>query len=80
MCVVNAQVRSVEASLRLDAVASAGLRISRAKATELAKSGDLRCGLPDDSKLRLTEAGANALRAQGRQPKRSCKESVLWRE
>ncbi len=45
--VVDAQVRSVEASLRLDAVASAGLRISRAKASDLAKNGDLRCGLPE---------------------------------
>ena len=37
------QMRSVEASLRLDAVASAGLRVSRAKAADLAKRGDLRC-------------------------------------
>ena len=44
---VDAQVRSVEASLRLDAVASAGLRISRAKASDLAKNGDLRCGPPE---------------------------------
>ncbi len=34
----------MEASLRLDAVASAGLRVSRAKAADLAKRGDLRCG------------------------------------
>ncbi len=36
-------VRSVEASLRLDAVASAGFRISRAKAADLIKAGDVRC-------------------------------------
>lgn len=36
------QVRSVEASLRLDAVASAGFRISRAKAADLIKAGDVR--------------------------------------
>ncbi len=36
-------VRSVEASLRLDAVASAGFRISRAKAADLIKQGDVRC-------------------------------------
>ncbi|KAK9842298.1 hypothetical protein WJX81_005131 [Elliptochloris bilobata] len=36
------EMRSVEASLRLDAVASAGLRVSRAKAADLAKRGDLR--------------------------------------
>ena len=42
----HAQMRSVEASLRLDAVASAGLRVSRAKAADLAKRGDLRCGCP----------------------------------
>ncbi|KAK9903953.1 hypothetical protein WJX75_001198 [Coccomyxa subellipsoidea] len=35
-------VRSVEASLRLDAVASAGFRISRAKAADLIKQGDVR--------------------------------------
>ncbi|CAL8470758.1 g10300 [Coccomyxa elongata] len=35
-------VRSVEASLRLDAVASAGFRISRAKAADLIKAGDVR--------------------------------------
>jgi RNA-binding protein YlmH len=38
------QVRSVEASLRLDAVASAGFRISRAKVADLIKAGDVRWG------------------------------------
>ena len=42
----HVQMRSVEASLRLDAVASAGLRVSRAKAADLAKRGDLRCAAP----------------------------------
>ena len=36
------QVRTVEASLRLDAVASAGFRISRGKAADLIKHGDVR--------------------------------------
>ena len=36
------EVRSVEASLRLDAVASAGFRMSRAKAADLVKAGDIR--------------------------------------
>lgn len=36
------QVRSVEASLRLDAIASAGFRMSRAKAADLIKAGDVR--------------------------------------
>ena len=37
---------SSEASLRLDAVASAGFRISRAKMTDLIRSGDVRCSFP----------------------------------
>ena len=36
-------LRSVEASLRLDAVASAGFRMSRAKAADAVKAGDIRC-------------------------------------
>jgi RNA-binding protein YlmH len=36
------QVRTVEASLRLDAVASAGFRISRGKAADLIKHGNVR--------------------------------------
>ena len=36
------QMRTVEASLRLDAVASAGFRISRGKAADLIKHGDVR--------------------------------------
>jgi RNA-binding protein YlmH len=36
------QVRTVEASLRLDAIASAGFRISRGKAADLIKHGDVR--------------------------------------
>ncbi len=36
------QVRTVEASLRLDAIASAGFRVSRAKASDLVKHGDVR--------------------------------------
>lgn len=39
----------MEASLRLDAVASAGLRVSRAKAADLAKRGDLRCAAQHDA-------------------------------
>lgn len=35
-------LRSVEASLRLDAVASAGFRISRSKMLTLIKAGDVR--------------------------------------
>ena len=36
------QMRTVEASLRLDAVTSAGFRISRGKAADLIKHGDVR--------------------------------------
>ena len=39
------QMRTVEASLRLDAVASAGFRISRGKAADLIKHGDVRSDL-----------------------------------
>lgn len=39
------KMRTVEASLRLDAVASAGFRISRGKAANLVKHGDVRCSL-----------------------------------
>jgi len=38
------QIRTFEASLRLDAIASAGFRISRGKAADLIKHGDVRCG------------------------------------
>ena len=37
-------LHTVEASLRLDAVASAGFRISRSKMLALIKSGDVRWG------------------------------------
>lgn len=77
--VVDAQVRSVEASLRLDAVASAGLRISRAKASDLAKNGDLRCGLPEAIQAFIDCGWHKRLRAQGRQLYGSCNGSVLWR-
>ena len=36
------RVKSSEASLRLDAVASAGFRMSRSKLADLVKSGDVR--------------------------------------
>lgn len=36
------QVQSIEASLRVDAIASAGFRMSRAKMTEMIASGDVR--------------------------------------
>ena len=39
------QIRTFEASLRLDAIASAGFRISRGKAADLIKHGDVRCGI-----------------------------------
>ena len=37
------EVKSVEASLRLDAIASAGFRTSRSKIVDLVKAGDIRC-------------------------------------
>ena len=37
------RLTSVEASLRLDAVASAGFRVSRSKLADLVKAGDIRC-------------------------------------
>lgn len=36
-------VRTVEASLRLDSIASAGFRMSRGKMTDIVKAGDVRC-------------------------------------
>ena len=36
------ELRSVEASLRLDAIASAGFRTSRSKIVDLIKAGDVR--------------------------------------
>lgn len=57
----HVQMRSVEASLRLDAVASAGLRVSRAKAADLAKRGDLRCAAQHD-------AGGLGFKAPGCRP------------
>ena len=35
-------IKSVEASLRLDAIASAGFRMSRSKITDMIKKGDVR--------------------------------------
>ena len=40
------RVNSVEASMRLDAVASAGFRMSRSKLLDVIKAGDIRCGAP----------------------------------
>ncbi len=36
------EMRSVEASLRLDAIASAGFRTSRSKIVDMVKAGDIR--------------------------------------
>ena len=36
------ELKSVEASLRLDAIASAGFRTSRSKVVDLVKAGDIR--------------------------------------
>ena len=36
------ETKTVEASMRLDAVASAGFRMSRSKMVDLIKSGDVR--------------------------------------
>lgn len=36
------EIRSVEASMRLDAVASAGFRMSRSKMLDLIKNGDVK--------------------------------------
>jgi len=36
------EVSSIEASLRLDAIASAGFRLSRSKMADMVKSGDVR--------------------------------------
>lgn len=37
------ELKSVEASLRLDAIASAGFRTSRSKVVDMVKAGDIRC-------------------------------------
>ena len=39
------QMRTVEASLRLDAIASAGFRTSRSKIVGMIKKGDIRYSL-----------------------------------
>ena len=39
------QMRTVEASLRLDAIASAGFRTSRSKIVDMIKKGDIRYSL-----------------------------------
>ena len=36
------EIRSVEASLRVDAIASAGFRLSRGKIADMVKAGDVR--------------------------------------
>lgn len=36
------EMKSVEASLRLDAIASAGFRTSRSKIVDMVKAGDIR--------------------------------------
>jgi RNA-binding protein YlmH len=40
------RVTSVEASMRLDAVASAGFRMSRSKLLDLVRAGDIRWDAP----------------------------------
>lgn len=43
-------IKSVEASLRVDALASAGFKISRSKLVELISSGDVRVNWKDVTK------------------------------
>ncbi|CAK0782752.1 hypothetical protein CVIRNUC_005947 [Coccomyxa viridis] len=51
------QVRTVEASLRLDAIASAGFRVSRAKASDLVKHGDVRVNWREAKASSLVKTG-----------------------
>ena len=59
-------VRTVEASLRLDAIASAGFRVSRAKASDLVKHGDVRrAPLVACSKGNIQSTGSAAVKKGG---------------
>ena len=65
------QVRTVEASLRLDAIASAGFRVSRAKASDLVKHGDVRQA-PSLALLWPSAVRTPACVLQGERPKLAC--------
>ena len=62
------ELRTVEASLRLDAIASAGFRVSRAKMAEMVKKGDVRVNWLPCSKpsVELSEGDLVACAGKGR--------------
>ena len=62
------EITSTEASLRLDAVASAAFRVSRSKMTDLVKAGDVRVNWREATKasLELKEGDVVACTGKGR--------------
>lgn len=51
------EMRSVEASLRLDAIASAGFRTSRSKVVDMVKAGDIRVNWKESKASSVVKAG-----------------------
>ncbi|KAL3162406.1 hypothetical protein ABBQ32_010077 [Trebouxia sp. C0010 RCD-2024] len=51
------ELKSVEASLRLDAIASAGFRTSRSKVVDMVKAGDIRLNWKEAKSSSLVKAG-----------------------
>ena len=59
-------IRSVEASLRLDAIASAGFRLSRGKLQELIDGGDLRVNWRPAAKGSATLKAGDVVTVRGK--------------
>lgn len=60
------ELSSVEASLRLDAIGSAGFRISRSKMTDLIKGGDVRVNWKSGTKPSVDVAAGDVISCAGK--------------
>ena len=60
------EIQSMEASLRLDAIASAGFRMSRSKMSDLIKGGDVRLNWKSGAKTSVDVAQGDVISCSGK--------------
>ena len=60
------EISSVEASLRLDAIASAGFRVSRSKISDMIKGGDVRVNWKTGKKTSVEVAAGDVISCSGK--------------
>jgi RNA-binding protein YlmH len=60
------EIQSTEASLRLDAIASAGFRISRSKMSDMIKGGDVRLNWKSGAKTSVDVAQGDVISCSGK--------------